>query len=219
MLDQSPPHRSRGQRFPVSEPSYERPPTADDETTSDAPVARFRTDAPPPAESAPSRTVAIGVGLAACVALVGGTVLASGSTSAEAPARAATRAVEETPAPPAEEAAPTEWVLELSGAPEGARVTRDGQPVADPSHVVLGGEPSAAVVLAVSAPGFISRELRIERGAFEERDDAMRARVTVSLDAVPRSVPRSRLARAGAAPPPSAEPAADPSSPLPENPF
>jgi hypothetical protein len=185
--------------------------------TLEAAPPRFRTDAPPPAEAKASRPIALVAALALGAAVVAVVVLTGESTSASAPE--ATSPPEESAVAEEPEAAPTEWVLEIAGAPEGARATRDGVAVADLSRIALDGEPTEPIVLELSADGYLTREVRIERGAFADRDDAMRARVTVEMERVPPPAPRVvRPTPQPVLPEPEA-PIADPASPLPENPF
>ena len=144
MLSQAPSQISHSRHAPFDAPEANG--KAVDASARIAPAEarrrQYRTDAPPPAEVAPSRTIAIALALALGVGVTGGVLLAGDSTSAaEAPPESAT--VEETARSVPEVTAPTPAPVEVSTpapdeatpAPATAATDRPRARVARPLHV------------------------------------------------------------------------------------
>jgi len=107
------------------------------------------------------------------------------------------------------------FVLSVT-APEGATVTVNGEAVADPSAIELGETLAGAVAVEVRQRGFRPFNAEIAEGAFEAEDERRFHQVEVGeLERVGRGSARPRPAATTQAAPAPAEP----SSPVPDNPF
>lgn len=106
------------------------------------------------------------------------------------------------------------FVLSIT-APEGATVTVNGEEVEDASAIELGETLESAVAVEVRQRGFRPFTAEVGQGAFEAEDERRFHQLEVGeLERAGRGSARPRPASMEAAPT-----AAEPSSPVPDNPF
>jgi serine/threonine-protein kinase len=108
------------------------------------------------------RGVMVGVGLGLGAAVIAVLVLWNGKKKDETPAPAPAATPVAAPAPqkvePTPPPAPKQVTIKVSGLPEGAQVTLDGQPAQNPLVLPRGAEHHQ---LSLSAPGYLTRELEL----------------------------------------------------------